>query len=61
MAPGDDTGAGIIIIGFFDDIGDLGIAHSRDLVNEWIRQAFAHFSSHFSSTLRNGLQNLLTI
>ena len=55
MAPGNDTGAGIVVICFLYNLGDLRIAHGSDLVNKGVGQGCTHLLSHFGGTLGDGL------
>ena len=61
VAPGDDTGAGIVVIGLLHNVRNLGIGHGRDLINQRIGQALAHFLGHFLGPLCHGFQNLRPI
>ena len=58
MAPGDDTGAGIVVVGLLHNVRNLGIRHGRDLINQRIGQTLAHFLGHFLGPLCHGFQNL---
>ena len=58
MAPGDDTGAGIVVVGLLHNVRNLGIGHGRDLVYERIGKVLTHLLRHFLGPLCHGFQNL---
>ena len=61
MAPGDDTGASIVVIGLLDHISNLLIGLASYLIDHRIGKLLGQLRCHFLSTLSNGFQNLRTI
>ena len=49
------------IVCFLDDVCDLGIGHSGDLIHQGIRQRLTHLGGHFGGALSNGLQDFFTV
>ena len=57
MAPGDDTGAGIVVVGFLDNVSDFLVGLGGDLVDEGVGQNLAELGGHFLGALCDGVQN----
>ena len=58
MAPGDNAGAGVVIVGFLYHVGDLLAGLGGDLVDEGIGQDAAELLRHFGGPGGHGVQHL---
>ena len=61
VAPGDDTGAGIVVVGLLDHVGDLLVALGGDLVDQGIGQRLAQLIRHLRGPNGHCLQHILAI
>ena len=61
MAPGDDAGAGLVIVGFADNVSDFRIRLCRDLVDQGIGKHFGEFLCHFRGTGGDGVKDIGSI
>ena len=58
MAPGDDSGAGVVVIGLFADLGDFLIGLGGDLVDQGIGQDGTELLRHLGGPGGHGVQHL---
>ena len=58
VAPGDDPGADVVVVGRLDHVRDLLVGLCRDLVDQGIGQDPAELLRHLLGPCRHGLQHL---
>ena len=61
VAPGDDSGALVPVIGLFDHVGDLLVGLGRDFIHQRVRKNLTQLRRHLFGAGVHGVQHVLPV